>query len=84
MTTIINKLEDEIVIDILFRGKFESFGYNHPIKFESGGLFGYYPQNEIAKYKRLEKFNFFFAEFEDEDGRIGWLDVYGKTYYKKE
>ena len=78
----INKLEDDIVIEVLFTGNFEAFGYYHPIKYESGGLFGYYPQNEFAKYKRIEKFNFFFAEFEDKDGRIGWLDIYGKEYYK--
>ncbi|MBK6364732.1 MAG: hypothetical protein IPF52_15085 [Saprospiraceae bacterium] len=83
INTMINKLEDDIVIEVLFTGNFEAFGYYHPIKFESGGLFGYYPQNGFAKYRRIEKFNFFFAEFEDKDGRIGWLDIYGKEYYKK-
>jgi len=80
---IINGLQDEIEIKELFTGQLEAFSYNHPIKFESDGLFGYYPQNEDAKYRRLDMFNFYFAEFIDKEGKEGWLDIYGNEYYKK-
>ena len=66
-----------------FIGNLEAFGYHHPIKFKENNLYGYYPQNEKAKYKKLEKFNFFFARFETEDGRKGWLDLSGNEYFKE-
>lgn len=81
--TLIKNLEDEIEIEVKYEGNFEFFGYNHPIRFKKGNLYGYYPQNDKAKYKKIEKFNFFFAEFETENGKKGWLDIYGKEYYKK-
>ena len=83
INTIIESLKDEIEITVHFQGDFEAFGYNHPIKFKSNGLYGYFPQNKEAKYKRLEKFNFFFAEFEDKNGQLGWIDIYGNEYLRQ-
>ncbi len=83
LNAIIESLKDEIEITVHFQGDFEAFGYNHPIKFKSNGLYGYFPQNKEAKYKRLEKFNFFFAEFEDKNGQLGWIDIYGNEYFRQ-
>ena len=82
--SLIMNLKDDIEIETIFEGDLESFGYNHPIKFKVGNLFGYYPQNKTAKYKNIDKFNFHFAKFELENGKTGWLDIYGNEYYKKE
>lgn len=83
INNLLGKLQNEIELKVHFTGDFETFGYNHPIKFKSDNLYGYFPQNKEAKYRRLEKFNFFFAEFEDTKGRNGWIDIYGNEYYKK-
>ncbi len=82
LNNLIEELKDEIRVDLKFDGDFESFGYNHPIKFQENGLFGYYPQNPKARYKKLGKFNFHFAEFEMIDGRKGWLDNFGKEHFR--
>lgn len=79
---LIGNLIDEMEVKIHYSGEFEAYGYNHPIKFKNDGLYGYYPMNNTAKYKRVGKFNFFFAEFEDTSGRLGWIDIYGNEYYK--
>lgn len=55
-------------------------GYYLPIKFEKNGLFGYYPINASAKYKKLEKFNYFFSRFTLPNNRKGWLSLEGKEY----
>lgn len=81
--SLIKNLKDEIEIEIKYEGEFEPFGYYHPIRIKEGNLYGYYPQNDKAKYKKIEKFNFFFAEFENENGKKGWLDIYGKEYFKE-
>jgi len=80
---LIANIQSEVEIKEIFSGNLQSTGYYHPIKFERDGLFGYYPQNSLAEYKVLKPFDFFFAEFEKEDGQIGWIDIYGKEYYKE-
>ena len=70
-------------VETKFRGNLEAFGYHHPVKFEENNLYGYYPQNDEAKYKVLKKFNFYFAEFEMKDGKKGWLDLSGNEYFRE-
>ncbi len=79
----LNQQKSNTEFEILFEGTLEVFGYNHPIKFQEGNLYGYYPQNKSAKYKKLEKFDFFFAGFELPNGKKGWLDINGNEYLKK-
>lgn len=80
---LIKNLKNEAETELIFEGDFETFGYYHPVRFKEGNLYSYYPQNEKAKYKRLEKFNFCFAEFETEDRRKGWLDTEGREYFRE-
>jgi len=68
-------------IKLLFSGELQSFNSYHPVKFKDGNLFGYWPQATEARYTKLERFNFFFAKFELEDGRKGYLDINGKEYF---
>lgn len=82
LTNIINNIKKDIEITTLFEGEIEAFGYDHPIRFRENNLYGYYPQNKKAKYAKLEKFNFFYAEFELPNGQKGWLDIYGNEYYR--
>lgn len=82
LTKVINNIKDDIEITTLFEGDIEAFGYYHPIRFKENNLYGYYPQNKKAKYLRLEKFNFFYAEFELPNGKKGWLDIYGNEYFR--
>ncbi|HMR87992.1 MAG TPA: hypothetical protein PKD51_07555 [Saprospiraceae bacterium] len=82
LTNVINNIKDDIEITTLFEGDIEAFGYYHPIRFKEKNLYGYYPQNKKAKYLRLEKFNFFYAEFELPNGKKGWLDIYGNEYFR--
>ncbi len=82
LTTVINNIKKDIEITTLFEGDIEAFGYYHPIRFKENNLYGYYPQNKKAKFVKLEKFNFFYAEFELPNGKKGWLDIYGNEYYR--
>jgi hypothetical protein len=69
-------------LELLLSGELDIYGYNHPVKFKTGNLYGYFPQNKLAKYKRLEMFTKNFAEFELPSGQIGWIDLNGKEYYR--
>jgi len=82
LTNVIDKIKKDIEITTLFEGDIEAFGYYHPIRYKENNLYGYYPQNKEAKYVKLEKFNFFYAEFECPNGRKGWLDIYGNEYFR--
>jgi hypothetical protein len=82
LTNVINNIKKDIEITTLFEGEIEAFGYYHPIRFKENNLYGYYPQNKKAKYVKLEKFNFFYAEFELPNGKKGWLDIYGNEYFR--
>lgn len=82
INNLILNFKDDIEITTLFEGDIEAFGYYHPIRYKENNLYGYYPQNKKAKYAKLEKFNFFYAEFELPNGKKGWLDIYGNEYYQ--
>ncbi len=71
LTILIDNFKDDVEIKTLFEGEIEAFGYNHPIRYKENNLYGYYPQNKKAKYIKLEKFNFFYAEFELPNGKRG-------------
>lgn len=73
-----------IVKTLLTADKILPSGYYQPVKFIQGDLFGYYPQNKEARYKKIEKFNHHFAPFVDKDGRKGWLDLNGNEYFWRE
>jgi|GEM_PF-5587027 len=79
----IARLKDDLTIKEHFAGELEGFGYYHPIKFKEKNLYGYYPQNKEARYKRIKKFILFFAKFELPNGLKGWLDIYGNEYFER-
>lgn len=57
-----------------------SLGYYLPILFNKNGLFGYFPINKSAKYKRIDEFNFYFSRFTLLNNKKGWLTLDGKEY----
>ncbi|MFD0975161.1 hypothetical protein [Salinimicrobium gaetbulicola] len=76
-------LDNGIKLNTILPVKYDSIissGYYLPIKFESNGLFGYYPINTNAKYKKVEKFNFYFSKFVLPNNKKGWLSLDGKEY----
>jgi hypothetical protein len=76
-----------ITSEILFeRPEVEFFPchYNEPIKFRIGTLFGYFPNDREARYRRLGNFNLAFAEYKKPDGTKGWVDVAGNEYQRKD
>jgi hypothetical protein len=58
----------------------ESKGYNYPLKLKKDNLYTYYNVNK-NKYKKLDKFNNYFCRFENEFGKVGWLDFRGTEYF---
>jgi len=58
----------------------KSESYYSPILFQRGEKFGYYPINKTVRYSTLQKFTGAFARFSLENGKKGWLDVYGNEY----
>ena len=73
-------VKKKFIVDV---DKIEFINYHHPLKFYKSGLCGYYPQNKEAKYKTLERFNYYFARFELPNGKKGWLGRDGKEYLDK-
>jgi hypothetical protein len=51
-----------------------------PLRFKSNGLYGFWPQNNSARYKELSDFDKGFARFTLPDGTMGWLADSGKEY----
>lgn len=76
-----NKKNKNSPVEVLLKGDITSYGYYHPIKFESENLYGYFPQNKKANYSKVEKFNFYFAKIKSKSGRNGWLDIYGNEFF---
>lgn len=54
--------------------------YRKPVKLKKGGLYGWYPQTNEAKYSKLKAFDRHFSRFELPDGRQGWIDLEGNEY----
>ena len=57
-----------------------SLGYYLPIQFNKNGLYGYFPINKFAKYKKIDEFNFYFSRFTLLNNKKGWLTLDGKEY----
>ncbi|MEL1244234.1 hypothetical protein AAEO56_08185 [Flavobacterium sp. DGU11] len=51
-----------------------------PLRFKSNGLYGFWPQNNSARYKELSDFDKGFARFTLPDGTMGWLAFDGGEY----
>jgi len=51
-----------------------------PLRFKSNGLYGFWPQNDSARYKDLSGFEKGFARYMLPDGSNGWLSLDGGEY----
>ena len=58
----------------------EASGYHRPLKLKKDNFYTYYNVNK-KKYKTLDKYNYHFCRFENEFGKLGWLDYKGNEYY---
>jgi len=60
---------------------YDSIDLENPfaIKVRKGDFIGYYDITEV-KYKKLQKFEYNLARFEDKNGKIGYLDLEGNEY----
>jgi hypothetical protein len=81
-TYIILMLEDKVAIrQGTTTEYYDSLNLDNPlaIKVQHGKFIGYYGITTV-KYQRLENFEYNLARFEDANGNIGYIDLYGNEY----
>lgn len=56
------------------------FDQKEPLRLRKGDLYGWYPMQKEAKFKKLEDFDHNFSRFELSGGTKGWMDIHGNAY----
>lgn len=76
-------LDYKVLLDNIEMLEIENLKNRQYARFRQGEIYGYFPQNQHARYEFINEFQYYFARFQMPNGKKGWLDIEGNEYLDK-